>query len=223
MVARWRSTLSLNQKLGLLGFVLGLLAVFANVAPARTTRVHEKDLLTTVARGEDSVTPGEVAAWIVAGRADYRLVDVRGAAAFDEYHIPTAENVPLPAVADGALGRTDNVVLYGDGSLHAAQAWMVLEGRGYTSVRMLRGGIGGWKDEVLFPVRPPSPTPEEAARFERSVQLAKFFGGQARAAAAPGGADTALPVATPAMPSVPPPTLPGGGAAAAPRKKKEGC
>jgi rhodanese-related sulfurtransferase len=221
-VARWRSTLSLNQKLGVLGFALGLPAVFANVSPARTTRVHEKDLLTTVERGDDHVTPEELAAWIVAGRAGYRLVDVRDATAFAEYHVPTAENVPLPAVADGALGRTDDVVLYGDGELRAAQAWMVLKGRGYTSVRTLRGGLDGWKNEVLFPVRPPSPTPEEAARFERSVQLAKFFGGQARAAAAPGGPDTALPVATPAMPSVPPPTLPGGGAAA-PRKKKEGC
>jgi rhodanese-related sulfurtransferase len=221
-VARWLSTLPLNQKLGLLAFALGLVAVFANVAPARTTRVHEKDLLTKVERGEDHVTPQELAAWIVEGRADYRLVDLRDARAFAEYHVPTAVNVPLPAVADGAIGRTENVVLYGDGGIHAAQAWMVLEGRGYTSVRTLRGGLDAWKDEVLFPVQPSSPTPDQAARFERSVQLAKFFGGQPRAAAAPGSAPLALPVAA-VVPSVAPPTLPGGGAPAAPRKKKEGC
>jgi rhodanese-related sulfurtransferase len=220
-VALRLSTLDLNQKLGLLGFALGLLAVFANVAPARTTRVHEKDLLTTVERGEDHLTPPELASWIVEGRAGYRLVDVRDAKAFAAYHIPTAENVPLPAVADGSLGRTDDIVLYGEGGLHAVQAWMVLKGRGYASVRTLRGGLDAWKDEVLFPVMPHSPTPEQQSQFERAAKVAKFFGGQPRAAAAPGSESVALPTPA-AMPHVAPPTLPAG-AAAGPKKKREGC
>ena len=220
-MARWPSKLTLNQKLGIAAFTLGLGAVFANVAPARTVRLHEKDLLTAVDRREDHVTPQELASWIIEGRSGYRLVDIRDARAYAEYHIPTAENVPLATVADGGLGRTETIVLYGDGGIHAAQAWMVLKGRGYTSVRTLLEGLDAWKDEVLFPVPPASPTPEAGARFERAVQVAKFFGGQPRAAA---GAGQTLPVAAaPAMPSVAPPTLPGGGAAPPTRKKKEGC
>jgi rhodanese-related sulfurtransferase len=222
-VARWLSKLTLNQKLGLAALALGFVAVFANVAPARTTRVHEKDLLTSVERREDHVTAQELATWIVEGRSDYRLVDVRDAKAYAEYHIPTAENLPLATVADGALGRTENVVLYGDGGIHAAQAWMVLKGRGYTSVRTLLEGLDAWKDEVLFPVQPASPSAEDQARFERAVQVAKFFGGQPRAAGAPGSEPVPLAVAAPAMPTVAPPTLPGGASAPAPRKKKEGC
>jgi rhodanese-related sulfurtransferase len=222
-VARWASKLTLNHKLGIAAFALGALALFANVAPARTTRLHEKELLTAAERKEDHVTPQELAAWIVEGRADYRLVDIRDAKAYAAYHIPTAENLPLATVADGALGRTENVVLYGDGGLHAAQAWMVLKGRGYTSVRTLLEGLDAWKADVLFPVQPASATPDEAARFERQAQLAKFFGGQPRAAVAPGGTLAPVAVAAPAMPPVAPPTLPGGGAPAAPRKKKEGC
>ena len=101
---------------------------------------------------------------------------------------------------------------------------MVLKGRGYTSVRTLLEGLDAWKDEVLFPVQPRNASVEDQARFERAVHLARFFGGQPRAASAPGsepGPTTTL--AAPAMPSVAPPTLPGGGAATAPRKKKEGC
>jgi hypothetical protein len=222
-VTRWLSKLTLNQKLGLAALALGLVAVFANVAPARTTRVHEKDLLTSVERREDHVTAQELAAWVIEGRSDYRLVDVRDAKAYAEYHIPTAENLPLATVADGALGRTENVVLYGDGGIHAAQAWMVLKGRGYTSVRTLLEGLDAWKDEVLFPVQPASPSAEDQARFERAVQVAKFFGGQPRAAVLPGSAPVPMAVAAPAMPSVAPPTLPGGGTPATPRKKKEGC
>jgi rhodanese-related sulfurtransferase len=218
---RLLSKLTLNQKLGAFALALGALAVFANVAPGHTVTVNAKELLTSVARAEDHVTPAELAAWIIEGRADYRLVDIRSEKAFAAYHIPTAENVPLATVLDGALDRTDKIVLYGDGGIHAAQAWMVLKGKGYTQAYTLLEGLDAWKDDVLFPVMPQSPTPEEQARFERAAQVAKFFGGQPRAVAAPGSEPMALP--TQAMaPAVAPPTLPAG-AAAGPKKKREGC
>ena len=154
---RFLSKLSLNQKLGALALALGALAVFANVAPGHTVTLNAKELLTGVERQEDHVTPAELAAWIIEGRADYRLVDIRDEKAFAEYHIPTAENVPLATVTDGALGRTEKIVLYGDGGIHAAQAWMVLKGRGFTRVYTLLEGLDAWKDEVLFPVMPPEP------------------------------------------------------------------
>ena len=218
---RFLPKLTLNQKLGVLALALGALAVFANVAPGHTVKVNAKELLTSVARAEDHVTPPELAAWIIEGRTDYRLVDVRDEKAFAEYHIPTAENVPLATVLDGALDRTEKIVLYGDGGIHAAQAWMVLKGRGYTRVYTLLEGLDAWKDEVLFPVMPQAPTPEQQAQFERAAHVAKFFGGQPRAAAAPGAEPMALPTLA-AAPSVAPPTLPAG-AAAGPKKKREGC
>jgi len=218
---RFVPKLTLNQKLGVFALALGALAVFANVAPGHTVKVNAKELLTGVARAEDHVTPAELAAWIIEGRADYRLVDIRNEKAFAEYHIPTAENVPLATVLDGALSRTDKIVLYGDGGIHAAQAWMVLKGRGFTRVYTLLEGLDAWKDEVLFPVMPQTASPEEQARFERAAQVAKFFGGQPRAAAAPGSEPIALPTQVSA-PAVAAPTLPAG-AGAGPKKKREGC
>ena len=216
---RLLSKLSLNQKLGVLALGLGALAVFANVAPGHTVTLNAKELLTSVERQEDHVTPPQLAAWIIEGRADYRLVDIRDEKAFAEYHIPTAENVPLATVLDGPLSRTDTIVLYGEGGIHAAQAWMVLKGRGFARVYTLLEGLDAWKDEVLFPVTPQSPTPEQQAQFERAGQVAKYFGGQPRAAATPGSEPMALPTQA-VMPAVAPPTLPAG---AGPKKKREGC
>jgi rhodanese-related sulfurtransferase len=220
-MSRWVSNLTLNQKLALLALALGTLAVFANVAPGHVVRVNAKELLTGIARAEDHVTPAELAAWIIEGRTDYRLVDIRDEKAFAEYHIPTAQNVPLATVADGALSRTDKIVLYGQGGIHAAQAWMVLKGQGYAHVYTLLEGLDAWRDEVLFPVRPESPTPEQEARFERTAQVAKFFGGQPRVAQAPGSGPAALPTQA-AVPQVAPPTLPAG-AGGGPKKKRQGC
>jgi rhodanese-related sulfurtransferase len=217
---RFFSKLTLNQKLGTLALALGALAVFANVAPGHAVTLNAKELLTVVVRQEDHVTPAELAAWIIEGRADYRLVDVRDEKAFADYHIPTAESVPLATVTDGSLGRTDKIVLYGEGGIHAAQAWMVLEGRGFTGAYTLLGGLDAWKDDVLFPVMPHNPTAEQQAQFERAAQVARFFGGQPRAAAAPGAGPVALP--TQAMPVVAPPTLPAG-AGGGPKKRREGC
>jgi rhodanese-related sulfurtransferase len=218
------SSLGLGPRLAILALALGFVALFARVHPGRTVTVHEKELLTSVERQEDHVTPSELAGWIIEGRVDYRLVDLRDAKAFAEYHIPTAENVPLSTLPDAGLARNEKVVLYGQGGIHAAQAWMVLKGKGYTAAYTLLGGLDAWNEEVLFPVIPPSPTSEQQARFERTVQVARFFGGQPRAAAAGG---VPQPVAMPALsataPSIAAPTLPAGAGPGAPKKKKEGC
>ena len=226
----WLSRLTTNQKLGAAALVLGAVALAATVRPQRTATVNVKQLLTRVERGDDHVTPDQLAVWIINGRADYRLIDIRDPAAFATYHIPTAENVPLSQVADGALARSDKIILYGDGGIHAAQAWMALVALGYPRVYTLLEGLDAWKDEVLFPVAPANPKPEERARFERAAQIAKFFGGQPRTAAAPGAAATPPPQGAPLAPPAPPPpaaitpALPTGSELTAPpKKKREGC
>ena len=75
---------------------------------------------------------------------------------------------PLEVTAN-LMGMTmaEPLVLYGDGAVHAAQAWTALRGRGYTHTYTLLEGLDAWKDEVLFPVmqQGPSPSPEQQARF----------------------------------------------------------
>jgi len=216
----WLARLSVNRRLALLALALGVAALFAQVQPGRTLTLHEKDLLTTIERQEDHVTPNELAGWIIAGRSDYRLMDLRDAKAFAEYHLPTAENVPLGALTDPEPARNEKLVLYSDGGIHASQAWLLLRAKGYRSAYTLLGGLEGWKDEVLFPSLPSDANAQEQARFERAVAVAKFFGGAPRSG---GGADAAV-MKTPALPRIEAPALPAGGPAGAPpRKKKEGC
>jgi rhodanese-related sulfurtransferase len=219
--------LTLNQRLALVGLALGAVAVFADVHRGRTLTVHERDFATRIQRTEDHVAASELAAWIITGQQDYRLWDLRDAAAYAEYHIPTAENVPLASLADQELAPTDKVILYSDGGIHASQAMMLLWAQGKNNVYTLLGGLDAWKDEVLFPVAPASTAAADQAAFERSVQMSRFFGGQPRAATAQGASQGAvgasMPMAVPALPKVAPPTPTTGGGAAPPRKKKEGC
>jgi rhodanese-related sulfurtransferase len=221
----WLCKVGLNRALGLLAFVLGAVAVFAHVDPDRTVTVHETALTTSHTRGEAQVAPRDLAAWIVEGRADYRLIDLRDPSAFAEYHVPTAENVPLTALDEHGLRRNEKIVLYADGDLPAAKAWILLRGRGYQGVSTLQGGLDAWKDQVLFPVMPEDPTSEEQARFEEAAHVAQFFGGQPRDAVSGGEAQlvdmSELQGSTPAVAA---PALPAAGGGAKGRKRaREGC
>ena len=210
------STLGVNQQLALLALVLGLVAVFAAPTGGSRVTVDPKDLAVIVAKEVDHVRVQDLADWIITGRSDYRLIDLRDERSYAEYHIPTAENVPLASLLDRGLARNEKIVLYSDGGIHAAQAWFLLVANGFKGAYTLFGGLDEWKDQILFPRLAEKPTPEEAARDARIREISLHFGGQpqtgAEAAAAPARA----------LPKV---DLPAGAPAPRPaaKKRKEGC
>jgi rhodanese-related sulfurtransferase len=200
---------------------VGLLAAFAG-DPYRGNRatIDTRDLAIRAARGADLVEPVQLADWIIRGQDDFRLVDLRPEKDYSTYHIPNARNLPLASLTSDFAAHNEKLILYSDDSLDAARAWFLLEAQGFRSVYVLSGGLEGWKDFVLFPIRPQG-TADSA--FERQAAVARFFGGAPQAANAP----TASPAAE-SLPKLAPPPLP---AAAPPannsstpaRKKKEGC
>ena len=211
--------LTLNQKLAAVALTLGALAVFSEPHRGPFVKLDARELALVVEQEVDHVKPAELAAWIVEGRSDYRLIDLRTAEEFAAYHIPTAENAALTALADYPLLRNEKIVLYSEGGIHSAQAWLLLRAQGYEGVYTVLGGLDGWKDEVLFPALPAKAGPRERAQFERTAALAQFFGGQPRSdsSAVAEAPATALPKLT--APAATGPAVP-----AAPRKKKkEGC
>jgi rhodanese-related sulfurtransferase len=207
-----------NAKLGLLACLLGLIAAFAG-NPYKGTRVtiDATDLAGIVQREVDHINPVDLADWIVKGQSDYRLIDLRSKAEYDQYHIPSAESVPLAGLPDYGLGRSEKIVLYSEGGIHSAQAWFLLKAMDYKSVYMLRGGLDDWKDLVLFPVLPQNANSEQLAAFTRMKEISKFFGGTPRAEAKVKTDDAVLPLPKLQVPGTSPAPV------TTPKKKKEGC
>jgi rhodanese-related sulfurtransferase len=210
-------TLTVNQRLAAGALALGAVALLSRPLPGGVVTLDATELAAIVQTEVDHVAAPELADWIVQARTDFRLIDLRDAPAYAEYHIPQAERVPITGLDRAALDRTETLVLYSDGGIHAAQAWFLLKARGFRSVYTLRGGFEAWQDEVLFPELAPNPTPFQARQNERRIALAQHFGGQPMAAGqAATGPRRPLPaVAAPAGPLTPPT----GGR----KKKKEGC
>jgi len=211
--------LTLNQKLAAVALGLGALALFSQPHRGPFVKLDARELALVVEQEVDHVKPAELAAWIVEGRSDYRLIDLRTAEEFASYHIPTAENAQLTALPEYPLLRNERIVLYSEGGIHSAQAWLLLRAQGYEGVYTVLGGLDGWKDEVLFPVLPVEAGPRERAQFERAAALAQFFGGQARTDGTAVTEDPATALPKLAAPTATAPAMP----TAPRRKKKEGC
>lgn len=205
-----------------LGFVgLGLIAAFAgNPYRGPFATVDTKQLALDAGNKADHVSPAQLADWLIEGRNDFLVVDVRDANEFAEYHIPGAINVPLALVSADLAARNERIIFYSDGGIHAAQAWLLLRSLGFNASYMLFGGLEEWKDSVLFPKAPPADAPaKDQIDFARRAAVAKHFGGTAQ------GADSVTTPSTPELPKLAPPPQTDGGSAPAPakRKKKEGC
>jgi rhodanese-related sulfurtransferase len=217
---KFLTNLTLNQRLALLAFVLGLVAVAATPARGGRVTVDSRDMAWLAANGSDRVSARALADWIIQGRSDFRLVDVRTPGAFAAGpRIQSAENIPLTALFDAGLDRGEKIVLVGDDQVAVAQAWLLLEASGYTGASIVDGGLAAWRDQVVYP-RVDGADPMTRARLEA---VSGHFGGAPRMG---GGADALAPPpasgvaqAAPGVPKLPP----SGGKKPAPAKKREGC
>lgn len=215
--------LSGNQKLALVAVALGVGALVLGSPRSGKVTIDERELAAIVEGEVDHVTPDELADWIVAGRQDFRLIDLRTAAEYAEYHIPQAENLAITALADADLARNEKIVLYSAEGIHSAQAWFLLRAKKFPAVYILLGGLKQWNEQVVFPEAPAeNAPPADRIAFAGAAERARFFGGAPRAASAAAAPAGAPAVAAAALPRVVPPPVPAPTGAAA-KKKKEGC
>jgi rhodanese-related sulfurtransferase len=216
--------LTRHQALALMAALLGAGALLiGNPEASARLSIDTRELAAIVESESDHVTPAQLADWILAGRQDYRLIDLRSDGEYAAYHIPNAERIPITDLLDGDLARNEKIVLLSAEGIHSAQAWMLLKANRYPAVYLLLGGSKQWQEQVLFPLQPAPGSPEaERKEFALAAERARFFGGSPRAASALGSETVALLPTASVSPSVAPPPAMASGAAKG-KKKKEGC
>ncbi len=202
----------------LVAVVLAVAATMAHGGGAGP--VDSAAIMQGIIEEKDHVTPAELAHWIIEKRQDYQLIDLRQPWQFDDYHIPTAVNVPLGQFFQEAnlkqLDRSKKIVVYGLGAGHAAETQLLLQMKGYNAYSV-REGISAWWDQVITPTSLRSESADPAG-YQQAKQLREFFFG---GGAAPAKGTAAAPTVN--APMLPPETLPG----AKPEQKKlklgKGC
>ncbi|MFC2119684.1 rhodanese-like domain-containing protein [Bacteroidota bacterium] len=171
--------LPIRKRVGILAIILGFIAIFAGSPYNRSTaQINVKEFALTSVTDESKVNANELADWIIKGKYDYRLVDLRDKEKYETYNIPVSENISVRNILDSDLMRNEKIVLYSDDEMVAAQTWFLLKADKFKSVYILKGGLKSWKDQVLFPTLESEPTQEHLALFAKKIEVSKFFGGQ---------------------------------------------
>ena len=202
--------------------ILGAIALTGCRGPAPAVASPDARLeraAQAVARGETLVQPQEFARWVIAGRRDFVLVDLRPPAAFDAGHIDGAQNLRLPELVTPPTGASISadrpLVVYAADAGETAASAALLQAAG-RNARALAGGYDAWTREVLHVARAATPaTRDPAAASDAQAMACYFVGGTPRAAP-----PQEPPKALQPTPFVPP--LAASGAPAA-KKKREGC
>lgn len=170
--------LSIEKKLGAAALALGFFALFgANPYDHTYTTVNTKDIAFATETKTGMVPAVELADWLIKGKSDFRLVDLRSLKDYNEYHIPQAQNYKVPELNQPVFTRTEKIVLYSETDVEAAQAWFLLKSKDYKAVYILKGGMQSWKEQILFPKLALNASAAESAEFEKIKEISKFFGG----------------------------------------------
>ena len=138
--------------------------------PAATTDVSVK-----------TVSPQQLSEWIIAGRNDYQLIDIRSEKEYNAGYIKTAENIPLKTLLqrktiEQELNTDELIVLYSNGNSHAHQCWVVLKSSGIDCY-VLQGGYNHWNKAIMNPSLPADSSEDEILRYKRSKSVSNHFGG----------------------------------------------
>jgi rhodanese-related sulfurtransferase len=115
---------------------------------------------TTAATAPDLwAEPGEL---LAKSHADLTYIDIRQGALFDQAHVRRSMNVPIYALNTLTYLKSKPIVVIGDGTDDAAMAPSIEKCRqaGFTSIRIMRGGIRQWQQaggslEGVFSQKPP--------------------------------------------------------------------
>ena len=167
-----------TQVLGNAAFVLGIAAAFAGSPYAEQHgRIDVEQLAAMVRHEDDHVTATELAGWIKDRRAGLRVVDVRSLEEYDNFHIPTAERIPIDSLVSARFSPSETIVLYSEGGPHAAQAWVFLRALGYEKVYFLRGGAFEWIEQIVSPTLRIGASAKDSVAFETTAALSRYFGG----------------------------------------------
>lgn len=213
--------LSIAQKLAIVAFVLGLIALLiGNPNDANKIKVNAKELSLSTLKDNDRINVLTLADWLIKETGDFVLVDLRSEKDFNEYSIPSSINIPIENILNSDLMRNQKIIVYGNDDVTSAQAWFILKSANYKAVYILNGGLNAWKNEILFPKLDVNASEQQKAEFEKVKNISTYFGGTPQIIS--GGTATVVnqEVAKPTTPQIKAPASSGKPAA---KKKKEGC
>jgi rhodanese-related sulfurtransferase len=156
-------------------------ASIAACGPSDKADVSLVDIARAAAQKDDRVSIEDLAHWLVEGRGDFQLIDVRVPDEFESGSIGDARNIPIAQlVSEDVLSSlpTDRlIVVYSNGSENAAKAAVLLRLSGFDA-HLLTGGYNAWHQRILNPEISASALDGESLQVSEQRALSCYFVGE---------------------------------------------
>jgi rhodanese-related sulfurtransferase len=162
-------------------------ASIAACGPSNTSEVSLVDIAQAAARKDDRESVEDVASWLIEGRGDFKLIDVRTPEDFASGHIGDAENIPITNIVAPdillSLPSDRMLVVYSNGSENAAKATVMLRLAGLDA-HLLVGGYNAWHQRIMNPDISAEELDGESLQVSEQRAYACYFVGERSGSAA---------------------------------------
>lgn len=187
-------------------------ASVAACGPSAKTDVSLAAVAQAAARQDDRVSAHELATWLIEGRGDFKIIDVRKPEDFEAGSIGGAENIPIARlVTEDVLSSLPDdrlIVVFSNGSETAAKATVLLRLSGFDA-HLLTGGYNAWQEKILNPdISAEALDGESLAVAEQRAYACYFVGERSDAATLERSSEPFVPPvfeATEELENLPPP------------------
>lgn len=156
-------------------------ASVAACGPSTKSDVSFTAVAQAAARQDDRVSAHDLATWLIEGRGDFELIDVRMPADFEKGHIGDAQSIPLAELVTdkviSALPTDRKVIVYSNGSENAAKATVLLRLSGINA-HLLTGGYNAWQEKILNPEISAEALDGESPKIAEQRAYACYFVGE---------------------------------------------
>ena len=173
--------MNFRVKISIIGVSLGLLVALLPEKDNNPRAQGPASLLPLVWSHEKSFTVDQVARMLMNEDTSIQLVDLRSPVEFLKCNIPGAVNIPFDSLLSNNYSGyiqdpVKKIILYGNGDVQAAQAWLVMQRMGYLNSWVMKGGMNEWfRTVMLSEYSGNTITPAENAIFEARYKARIFF------------------------------------------------
>lgn len=158
-----------------------LVALVAACGKSDKREMSLVDIAQAAARQDDRASVEDLAGWLVEGREDFKVIDVRMPEDFESGSIGDAENIPIAQlVTPDVLSRLPidrMVIVYSNGSENAAKAAVLLRLSGIDA-HLLTGGYNAWQSRILNPDISADELDGESLEVSEQRALSCYFVGE---------------------------------------------
>ncbi|RJP58785.1 MAG: rhodanese-like domain-containing protein [Deltaproteobacteria bacterium] len=170
----------------LIALILAVIMLFLPYQDSSKYRFDPEAIARTIIEGTDQIDPKTLSEWIIEGRRDFILIDIRSEKEYEKGKIKGAENIPLQKLITKStieeLPKDKIIVIYSNGSSHASQAWLVMKTAGIDAY-ILEGGFNYWSSFILNPAQCSiNASDDEILKYRSQVAVSNYFGGSSPAA-----------------------------------------